>query len=101
MKKLIEILDDTALRQLRYLSTVLRHYWQHWKAEYLVDPCEFHEMREGQRGLQVDIKKGDIMSVQDEGRCNRILWKLGRVTKLIRGRNNVIRGAKLVLAKKE
>ena len=35
---------DTALRQLRYLSTVLKHYWQRWKAEYLVDLREFHKM---------------------------------------------------------
>ena len=35
---------DTALGQLRYLSTVLKHYWQHWKAEYLVDLREFHKM---------------------------------------------------------
>ena len=41
------------------------------------------------------------MSVQDEGRRNRILWRLGRVTKLIKGRDNVIRGAKIVLANKQ
>ena len=41
------------------------------------------------------------MSVQDEGRHNRILWKLGRVTKLIKGRDNVIGGAKIVLANKQ
>ena len=58
-------------------------------------------MREGQRRLPVDIKESDIVSVQDEGRHNRILWKLGRVTKLIRGRDRVIRGAKLVLANKQ
>ena len=58
-------------------------------------------MRKGQRGLSVDIKEGDIVSEQDKGRCNRILWKLGRVTKLIRGRDNVNRGAKLVLANKQ
>ena len=33
--------------------------------------------------MPVDIKEGDIVSVQDEGRHNRILWRLGRVTKLI------------------
>ena len=32
---------DTALRRLQYLSTVLKHYWQRWKAEYLVDLREF------------------------------------------------------------
>ena len=41
------------------------------------------------------------MSVQDEGRRNRILWRLGRVTKLIKGWDNVIRGAKIVLANKQ
>ena len=83
------------------MSTVLKHYWQHWKAEYLVDLREFHKMRKGQKGMPVDIKEGDIVSVQDEGRRNRILWRLGRVTKLIKGRDNVIRGAKIVLANKQ
>ena len=101
---MIEIFDnnfDTALRQLRYSSTVLKHYWRRWKAEYLVDLRKFHKMREGQKGLPVDIKEGDIVSVQNEGRCNRILWNLGRVTKLIRGQDGVIRRAKLVLANKQ
>ena len=57
-------------------------------------------MREGQKGLPFDIKEGDIVSVQDEGRRNQILWKIGWVTKLIRGWDNVISGAKLVLANK-
>ena len=75
---------DTALRRLRYFSNVLKHYWQRWKAEYLVDLREFHKMRKGQKGLPVDIKEGDIVSVQDEGRRNQILWKLSRVAKLIK-----------------
>ena len=83
------------------MSTVLKHYWQCWEAEYLVDLREFHKMRKGQKGLPVDIKEGDIVSVQDEGRHNRILWKLGRVTKLIKGWDNVIGGAKIVLANKQ
>ena len=58
-------------------------------------------MRKGQKGLPVDIKEGDIVSVQDEGRHNCILWRLGRVTKLIKGQDNVIRGAKIVLANKQ
>ena len=58
-------------------------------------------MREVQRGLLVDTKGGDIVSVQDEGRRSRIQWKLGRFTKLIRGWDNVIGAAKLVLANKQ
>ena len=92
---------DTVLWQLQYLSTVLKHYWQSWKAEYLVDLHEFHKMRKGQKGLPVDIREDDIVSVQDEGKHNRILWKLGRVTKLIKGWGNVIRGAKIILANKQ
>ena len=83
------------------MSTVLKHYWQCWKAEYLVDLHEFHKIRKGQKGLPVDIKEGDIVSVQDEGRRNRILWKLGRVTRLIKGRDNVIRCTKIVLPNKQ
>ena len=58
-------------------------------------------MREGQRGLPVDLKEDDIVSVQDDGRHNQMLRKLGRLTKLIRGRDNAIRGAKLVSANKQ
>ena len=46
------------------MSTVLKHYWQCWKAESLVDLREFHKMRKGQKGLPVDIKEGDIVSVR-------------------------------------
>ena len=58
-------------------------------------------MLKGQKGLPVNIKEGDIVSVQDEGRRNQILWKLGRITELSKGWDHVIRGAKFVLANKQ
>ena len=45
-----------------------------------------------------EVNKGDVVTIENENNRNRLLWKLGKVEELIKGRDNVIRGARVRLA---
>ena len=74
---------------MKYLHTLIQHYWNRWKLEYL------NELREYQRcGKEEDtrITVGDIVLVEDPT-LKRNYWKLGKITKLIKGHDERVRAA--------
>jgi len=74
----------------RYLHTVLKHFWNRWRKEYLTELQEHHR---GKKTPQVRvIKKGDVVCVHEEFTpCQS--WKIGLVQDLIIGRDQVVRAA--------
>lgn len=87
-------LQETTLRKrARYLSKVKDSIWARWSKEYV------RSLREKHRLLQQDKKTespevGDIVIIRGDEK-NRNLWKLGKVVRLILGRDGEIRGAKV------
>ena len=88
---------NDARKREQYLSKVMAHYWRRWKREYLVDLREYQRMQWRTRH-RPEISKGDVVTIENENNRNRLLWKLGKVEELIKGRDNVIRGARVRLA---
>ena len=41
-----------------------------------------------------EISKGDVVTIENENNRNGLFWKICRVGELIKGRDNVIRGAR-------
>ena len=80
---------ENLTRRIKYLHTVIRHYWSRWKIEYLTELREYHR-----RGKEVDIRinVGDIARVEDPA-LNQNYWKLGKITKLIKGHDERVRAA--------
>ena len=74
---------------MKYLPTLIQHYWNRWKLEYLNELREYHRY-----GKEVDthINVGDIVLVEDPA-LKRNYWKLGKITKLIKGRDERVRAA--------
>jgi len=74
-----------------YLSRKLTHFWNRWSKEYLVDLREFHKIKDAKVSK---IAKGDVVLVQEEN-MKRGCWKTGVIEELIKGRDGVVRGAKV------
>uniref|UniRef100_A0A1X7U6J8 DUF5641 domain-containing protein n=1 Tax=Amphimedon queenslandica TaxID=400682 RepID=A0A1X7U6J8_AMPQE len=73
---------------MKYLKTILNHFWSRWRREYLT------ELREGHRRICPDessITTEDVVIVYDD--THRGLWRLGVVEKTPRGKDNVMRRA--------
>ena len=88
---------ENLTKRIKYLLLTLEHFKLRWKKEYL------SELREHHRNLKRDehrssIHQGDIVTVHNENKSNRLFWNLGRIKSLIFGRDNEIRGANVQLS---
>ena len=70
--------------------------WKRWTAEYVRSLREIHRRAGGKQTHHPQV--GDVVIIQDDKR-NRNQWKLAIVTHLIKGRDDIVRAAKLKTSK--
>ena len=88
---------STLARRERYLNNLLAHFRNRWKEEYLTGIREYQKLKKG-KPRRV-IQEGDIVHIYADKKP-RQQWKLGKVEKLLRGRDNVTRAAEVVTVDK-
>lgn len=84
--------ETSCSRRFRHVTLRLAHFWNRWRKEYLTDLREFHKAKENRNKKPVEV--GDIVIVYDENK-KRALWKTAVVERLIKGRDDVTRGAEV------
>ena len=70
--------------------------WKRWTAEYIRSLRERHRRAGGKQTPHPHV--GDVVIIQDDKK-NRNQWKLAVVTHLIKGRDGIVRAAKLKTSK--
>lgn len=85
--------DDahTLQKRARYLERLLKHFWNRWLKEYLVNLRESHRSK-CKKGQTRDISIGDIVIIHDEN-IARSKWRTGEVKELIKSNDSEVRGA--------
>ena len=83
-------LDEKDLRRrAKFLKGCKRAVWKRWSREYV------RELHVNAGGKQAScLRRGSAVIMADESK-NRNTWKLGIVSDLINGKDNVLRGAKV------
>ena len=84
--------DKEMRKRARYIQSCKDRLWTRWTNEYLRGLRERHDLTHQQN--QNSIRVGDVMLVKGDQK-NRAKWKIGIVSKLITGRDRVVRGATL------
>ena len=79
-------------KRANYLQRCKDVLWSRWTAEYINSLHEKHNINHKKGGPS--IKEGDVVLIQSDER-NRGKWNLGIVVKLIKGRDGVVRVARL------
>ena len=88
-----ESVEDVELRKrTRYLRRCKDILWSRWTTEYIRSLRERHNLKHKTKVLT--LKVGDVVLIQSEER-NRGKWNIGDVVKLIKGRDGVVRAARL------
>ena len=82
-----------SIARFKYVSTILEHFRNRWKREYLRNLREFHKVGVCERRSEL-VKPGDVVIVFEQGK-KRGEWKTGVVQDLIRGKDEVARGARV------
>ena len=90
-------IEDKELRKrARYLKRCKDTLWNRWTGEYIKELRERHNMKHKTKNQQVT--EGEVVIIKNEER-NRGRWDLGIIVKLIKGRDGVVRAAKLRVGK--
>ena len=84
---------NTCDKRFRYLTQRLQHFWKRWRREYLVNLREFHRPQAEDHGV-AKAEVGDVVTVFEE-EVKRNKWKLVVIKELIKGKDGVVRGAKV------
>lgn len=78
----------TLNKRMKYLDTILKHFWSRWKREYLVELRENHRQFKGKKPDHVSV--GDVVIIHDE--TPRGMWRLGIIEKELKGKDQETRG---------
>ena len=87
-----EIEDADLKKRAKQLRHCKERVWSRWTKEYVRALRERHNLVHKER--QLNLKVGDVVIIRGDEK-NRAHWKLGIVTKLITGRDGVVRAAQL------
>ena len=89
---------EVLTRRMRHLNYCLTRFWTRWRKEYLLELREAHRHHHG-CNKPPQVTQGDVVVIHSTGQP-RGFWRLGRVVKVLPGRDGVIRGAILRVAGK-
>ena len=81
---------ENLAKRWRHMNKIIERFWKKWQKEYLINLRESHKMKTSKKSLKINI--GDAVSIFEEG-LKRRHWKVGKVLKIIRGTDDMIRGA--------
>ena len=85
------------VKRVQYLRTIQLHFWKRWSSEYLTSLREFHKFKKSRKVVRIP-EINDIVIIKEE-KLPRLQWRLGRVTKLIFGRDNKVRAVSILVGK--
>ncbi|CAL1270780.1 unnamed protein product [Larinioides sclopetarius] len=78
---------SSLLKRKRYQMLLLKQLWRRWKQQYLLDLRTAHSVKNP--NSHAEFKVGDVLI---EGNTkNKLLWKLGKIERVLPGRDNKIR----------
>ena len=78
------------------MSIILKNFWKKWRKDYLVDLREHHRNKVERSG-KTKISVGNIVSVHEKG-LKKGFRKIGRIENLIKGQDNIVRGAEVMIS---
>ncbi|CAB4041514.1 Hypothetical predicted protein [Paramuricea clavata] len=86
-------------QRLKHLRKILRDCWTRFRREYLNELRQmnlYRKRKTNTRGLTV----GDVVLIKEDEPAPRAQWRIGRVLQLVKGRDGLVRGAKLKVLSK-
>ena len=84
-------------KRARYLELLISHFRKRWKLECLTSLRELQRRHSG--SVKREIQKGDIVHVFED-RTPRQKWSIGKVERVLPGRDGFIRSAELTTVNK-
>ena len=81
---------ENLAKRWRHMNKVIERFWRKCQKEYWISLRESHKMKASKKSLKINV--GDAVSIFKEG-LKRRHWEVGKVLRIIRGKDHVIRRA--------
>ena len=78
-------------KRLKHLNRTIDNFWTRWSSEYLLGLREHHRVSSN-TSKESKVSVGDVVIIHKDNQ-KRGFWDLGTVTKIIPGKDGLIRGA--------
>jgi hypothetical protein len=91
IKDITEMTAEDARQRVLKLDKIISSFWNTWSKDYLTSLRE-NSLNLGRKGE--GPKPGDVVVIHEDNK-KRALWKLGKVVDLIKGKDGVVRGARV------
>ena len=88
----VEFSAEALSKRGKFLNTVLNHYWDRWRREYLTELREHHNSRN--RTPSKLIRLGEVVLIEED-KVPRNRWRVGVVIELYPSVDGVVRGCKV------
>ena len=95
-QEVTKIKDKDLRRRAKYLQRCTDNLWRRWKAEYLRTLRERHNLKFKDREPHIAV--GEVVPIRGDEK-NRGQWSIGVVERLIKGKDDALRGARLKTSK--
>ncbi|GFY05667.1 integrase catalytic domain-containing protein [Trichonephila clavipes] len=76
------------MKRKQYQTTPLKHFWNKWKTQYLLDLKTVHHFKSP--NIHKDVEIGDVVLVEGSSK-SKLLWDLGTIQETLIGRDGHIR----------
>ena len=78
----------------------LNQFWKIWNKEYLLSLRERNQsmLKQSRKSIMQTPQVGDVVLIKEN--LPRGQWKVGRISKLIKGKDDIIQSAKVMLPSK-
>ena len=86
------VIQKNGQKNKRYVQRCKENAWKRWKHEYLAALRERHNL--SHKGRTRKVKIGDIVMIKGESK-NRGHWKIGKVSQLYTGKDEVVRAVQI------
>ena len=83
-------------QRVRYIETLIDHFWHRWRKEYCVSLRNFQRMCRKKNNLIP--KENDVVIIYQE-KVPRQNWRLGKIISLVPSKDGDIRAAKVLVGK--
>lgn len=93
-----ESTEDVVTKRMLYLDTLIKHFWNRWSKDYLLDLRAFHNCGAG-RQKSNNVSVGDFVLIHEQT-TPRQNWRKGVVQGLITSTDGEIRAARVRVLKK-
>ena len=84
-------------KRAKYLIKLGNDYWKRFRSTYLNKLRQRHLYRKGKVNTENKLRLGDVVLIKDDVITPRMMWKIGKVERLVVGKDGYVRGAELTV----